>query len=185
MGNIRRLTTAVVVNHRKDVDKAGKPITKALPEAELKQIGDLVREAMGYSKERGDSVSLANAPFTEVEKTETGLPIWKDPENISYVKDLLRYVLIAAIIGFLYLKIIQPSLKTMFPPPAEAEPSTVDGVAGAVGGVHITGEGEEGEDALVHIDHYGAKIQKARDIAQNDPKAVANIIKEWITANAS
>lgn len=185
MGNIRRLTTAVVVNHRKDVDKAGKPITKALPEAELKQIGDLVREAMGYSKERGDSVSLANAPFTEVEKTETGLPIWKDPENISYAKDLLRYVLIAAIIGFLYLKIIQPSLKTMFPPPAEAEPSTVDGVAGAVGGVHITGEGEEGEDALVHIDHYGAKIQKARDIAQNDPKAVANIIKEWITANAS
>lgn len=185
MGSIRRLTAAVVVNHRKDVDKAGKPTTKALPEAEMKQIADLVREAMGYSKERGDSVSLANAPFTEVEKVDAGLPLWKDPENISYAKDLLRYLVIAAIIGFLYLKIIQPSLKTMFPPPPGTEPDTAEGVASAAGGVSITGEGEEGEDAQVQIDHYAAKIQKARDLAQADPKSVANIIKEWMGANAS
>ena len=183
MGSIRRLTAAVVVNHRKDVDKAGKPTTKALPEAEMKQIADLVREAMGYSKERGDSVSLANAPFTEVEKVDTGLPLWKDPENISYAKDLLRYLVIAAIIGFLYLKIIQPSIKTMFPPPPGAEPDTAEGVASAAGGVAITGEGEEGEDAQVQIDHYAIKVQKARDIAQADPKSVANIIKEWMGAN--
>jgi len=67
----------------------------------------------------------------------------------------------------------------MFPPPPEPE-STIEGVAGAAG--HVAIAGEEGEDH-VQIDHYAAKVQKARDIAQSDPKAVANIIKDWMGAN--
>jgi flagellar M-ring protein FliF len=30
----------------------------------MKQINELVREAMGFNKERGDTISVANAPFT-------------------------------------------------------------------------------------------------------------------------
>lgn len=181
MGNVRRLSAAVVVNHRKDVGKDGKPTTKALPENEMKQINDLVREAMGFSKDRGDTLSIANSPFTVSEKLEVELPLWKDPENISYAKEIFKYLLLAGIIAFLYLKVIQPSLKVMFPPPPEPEDgTTAEGVAGAAG--HIAIAGEEGEDH-VQIDHYAAKVQKARDIAQADPKAVANIIKDWMGAN--
>jgi hypothetical protein len=116
MGDIRRLSAAIVVNHRKDIDKNGQPVSKPIPETEMKQINELVREAMGYNKERGDTISVANAPFTAVDKSEAELPVWKDPENISYVKDLVKYLLIAGIVAFLYLKVIQPSMKTMFPP---------------------------------------------------------------------
>lgn len=179
MGNIRRLSAAVVINHRKDIGKDGKPITKALPDAELKQINDLVREAMGYSKERGDTLSIANSPFTVSEKSEAELPIWKDPENISYLKDIVKYLLLAGLVAFLYLKIIQPTLKTMFQTPAEREASA-EGVTGALG--HITVAGEAGEDR-VKIDHYAAKVQKARDLSQADPKAVANIMKDWMGVN--
>jgi flagellar M-ring protein FliF len=179
IGAIRRLSAAVVLNHRKEIGKDGKPTTKALPDAELKQINDLVREAMGYSKERGDTLSIANSPFTASEKAEAELPIWKDPENISFAKDIVKYLLLAGVIAFLYLKVIQPSLKVMFPPPPDAE-TTAEGVAGALG--HIAIAGEEGEDT-VQIDHYAAKVQKARDIAQADPKVVANIIKDWMGAN--
>ncbi len=183
MGSIRRLNAAVVINHRKEVDKTGKTVNKAIPEPEMKQINDLVREAMGFNKERGDSVSIANAPFTETEKSESGLPVWKDPETVSYAKDIVKYLIIAAIIAFLYLKIIQPSLKTMF---GADGLNTASGVAGAARHIQVSGDayGESGEDQ-VRIDHYGAKVQKARDIAQADPKAVANIIKDWIGANAS
>jgi len=186
MGSIRRLSAAVLVNHRKDVDKTGKQITKALPDAEMKQINELVREAMGFNKERGDSLSVANSPFTASDKTDAGIPVWKDPETISYAKDIFKYLLIAAIVAFLYLKIIQPSLKTMFPPhPEGASLDTVEGVAGTVGHVRISGEeGDEGDD-IVHIDHYAIKVQKVRDIAQADSKAVANIIRDWMGVNAS
>jgi flagellar M-ring protein FliF len=60
---------------------------------------------------------VANAPFTAIDKSESELPIWKDPENVSFLKDILKYLLIAGIVAFLYLKVIQPTLKTMFPPP--------------------------------------------------------------------
>ncbi len=95
------------------------------------------------------------------------------------------YLLIAAIVAFLYLKVIQPSLKTMFPPhPEQGEPDSVEDVAGTLGHVRISGEpGEEGED-VVRINHYAIKVQKARDIAQADSQAVANIIKDWMNANA-
>ena len=75
---------------------------------------------------------------------------------------------------------------TLFPPPKPEEPTTAEGVAGAAGHVAISGEpGKDGEGAEVHIDHYAVKVQKARDIAQADPKAVANIIKDWMGANAA
>nr|MBL8412052.1 flagellar M-ring protein FliF [Dechloromonas sp.] len=188
VGEVRRLSAAVVVNHRKDVGKDGKPITKPLADSEMKQINELVREAMGYNKERGDSLSVANAPFTPVDHSANEIPIWKDPENISYLKDILKYLLIAAIVAFIYLKIIQPSLKTMFPPPAKSEEAGgAEGAGGGIFGGEAGGadyeEGEEGATA-VHIDHYAVKVQKARDIAQTDPKAVANIIKDWMGANA-
>ena len=179
MGNIRRLSAAVVVNHRKELGKDGKPTAKALPDAEMKQINDLAREAMGFNKERGDTLSIANAPFTASEKAGGDLPIWKDPENISFAKDIFKYLLLAGIIAFLYLKIIQPSLKVMFPSEADRA-DTPEGVAGAAG--HVAIAGEDGED-IVKIDHYAAMVQKARDIAQSDPKAVANIIKDWMGAN--
>ena len=186
MGAIRRLTAAVVVNHRKEIDaKTGKEVNKALADNEMKQINDLVREAMGFSQDRGDSISVANAPFTMADKTDNALPLWKDPENIAYAKELLQYALIAMVIAFLYFKIIQPTLKTMFPPPeTEEDRLTAEGVAGAAGHVKVLGEDGEEED-IVQIDHYAAKVQKARDFAQADSKAVANIIKDWIGANAS
>ena len=94
------------------------------------------------------------------------------------------FLLLAGIVAFIYLKIIQPSLKTMFPPPEpEADAETPAGVAGAAG--HITVDGADGEpgEENVEIDQYAIKLQKARDIAQADPKAVANILKDWMNAN--
>ncbi|MDR0777724.1 MAG: flagellar M-ring protein FliF [Azonexus sp.] len=171
-GEIRRLSAAVVVNHRKEIGKDGKPVSRPLPEPEMKQINELIREAMGFSGERGDTLSVANAPFTETVKAEDSLPLWKDPENISYAKDIVKILLIAAIIALLYFKIVQPSLRTMFPPPPKEEEAT-DGLPGE--------EDEEGVE--VHLDNYTVKLQKARDIARSDPQAVANIIRDWMGSN--
>jgi flagellar M-ring protein FliF len=160
MGNIRRLSAAMVINHRQVTGKDGQPVSKPIPDAEMKQINELVREAMGFNKERGDTISVANAPFTAVDKSESEMPLWKDPENISYAKDIAKYLIIAAIIAFLYFKIIQPSLKTMFEPPAESEKESAEegGLFGGAGG--LPGGGEEEGATEVRIDHYAVKVQK-------------------------
>ena len=189
MGNIRRLSAAVVVNHRREIGKDGQPVNKPLPDTEMKQINELVREAMGFSRERGDTISVANAPFTAIDRDENGLPLWKDPDNIAYAKELFKYLMIAAIVAFLYFKIIQPLLKTMFPPPPKPEEhlSSEEGAGRMGGGGSGEPFGEAGEEGAteVRIDHYAVKVQKARDVAQADSKAVANIIKDWMGANGS
>lgn len=183
MGTVRRLSTAVVVNYRMGKDKTGKAVPQPLSENEVKQINDLVKEAMGYSASRGDTLSVGNAAFTpDVKEADTGLPIWKDPENISFAKEIFKYLLIAALIAYLLLGIIRPIIKTMFPPP-EPEETPEEAALRAAAQVQI---GEDGEEATqVEIDHFAIKVQKAKDIAQGDPKIVANIIKDWLGANGS
>jgi flagellar M-ring protein FliF len=47
----------------------------------------------------------------------------------------------------------------------------------------VTDEDFEAEEAA--LSSYAAKINKAREIADKDPKMVANMIKEWMGANAT
>ena len=173
VGTIKRLSAAVVLNHRKDA----KGLAKPLSEAELKQIGDLVREAMGFSKNRGDTVSVANAPFTPAEKNESSMPLWKDPEILSLLKELFKYATFAAIVAYLLFKIIIPLGKAMLEaPPRHSR-------RGVGSNINIVDE----EDRLVPTgaEALEKKLSGARDLAQQDPKIVANIIKDWTSSNAN
>ena len=173
VGTIKRLSAAVVINHRKDA----KGLSKPLSDAELKQINELVREALGFNKDRGDTVSVANAPFTTIDRNDLGIPLWKDPEILSLLKELFKYGAIAAIIAYLLLKIVIPLSKTMLEPPPKVAGQTIGG------NINIVDEGEgEPPSAAENLER---KLGQARDLAQQDPKVVANIIKDWTSSNAS
>jgi flagellar M-ring protein FliF len=175
VGTIKRLSAAVVINHRKDA----KGVSKPLSDIELKQINDLVKEAMGFNSDRGDTVSVANAPFTSVEQEETTIPLWKDPDTISLFKELFKYGLIAVVVAYLLFKIIIPLSKTMLEPP----PRPAGRTASLGGNVDIVDE--EGEQAPSAAETLERKLHQARDLAQQDPKVVANIIKDWTGSNAT
>ncbi|MBS1199059.1 MAG: Flagellar FliF M-ring protein [Proteobacteria bacterium] len=179
MGSVRRLSAAVVVNHRKET---GKTTTKPLADTEMKQINDLVRQAMGFSQERGDSLSVANAPFAAGEKPGSGFSAWKDPETlIHYGKDPLKYLLIAAIIAYLWFKVILPLFKSMFPPRTAAQIA-----AEAAQSARQSAMFDETDAAnQAELNNYSAKLDRARSVAQQDPKTVANVIKNWISPNAA
>jgi len=165
-GTVRRLSVAVVVNHRKDPTKP-KPIP--LTTAELTQITDLARQAMGFSKERGDTLNVANAPFTAAEKEVVAdAPIWANQELIATLKELARYLLIAGAAFWLWTRLLKPVFeKLMEPaPPRMAQKKN---------------EFEVGADGMLHRHRgYDEKLADARETAKKDPKAVANMIKEWV-----
>ena len=180
IGTVKRLSAAVVINHRKDAKGAAKPLS----DAELKQINDLVKEAMGFSKDRGDSVSVANAPFTAIDKSELEVPLWKDPENVALFKDLLKYAAIAAIIAYLVFKIIVPLTKAMLPPPP-VEPSPLGGELDVVAGEEGEGEDVDEGQPPTAAEELARKLEAARELAQRDPQAVANSIQDWMNPNGS
>src|SRR5690606_30966859 len=55
LGTLRRLSVAVVVNYRNNDGEL-----EPLPAAELDKLNELVKQAMGYSAERGDTLSVIN-----------------------------------------------------------------------------------------------------------------------------
>ena len=164
-----------MVNHRKG---SGKATSKPLSDVELKQINDLVKEAMGFSKDRGDTISVANAPFTVIDKNDSGIPLWKDPEVLSIGKDLIKYGAIAAIIAYLLLGVARPLLKSTL----ESLPKAPSKSLGRELNIVADEEEELGPSPAASLEK---KIEQAREIAQQDPKIVANIIKDWTNANAS
>ncbi|MEG2212319.1 MAG: protein translocase subunit SecF, partial [Clostridiales bacterium] len=132
MAGLKRMTVGVVVNYRRTIDKNGKVVVKALSVDEMAKINSLVKEAMGYNQDRGDSVSVANAPFDGVDKEpEPPLEWWRDPANLPLAKEIGKYLLLFAVLAFLYFRILLPLMRpaikkfdeaTAVPP--EPEPET-------------------------------------------------------------
>jgi flagellar M-ring protein FliF len=179
MGGVKRLSVAVVVNYRKEVAKDGKVSMKPLSDAEKTQITDLVKEAMGFNKERGDTLNVVNSPFAGAEKEEIPeMPLWKRPEVLTMALGAGKYLLGAAILAYLFFAVLRPLIRKVAetfnpPPPPEEEPD---------------------EDAVVHIEHepqpmgpkvrtYQDNLDAAKELARNDPKMVANVVKAWVGTN--
>lgn len=188
VGTIKRLSAAVVVNNRKD--SAAKTGIRPLTEQEVKQITDLVRDAMGFSQDRGDTISVVNTAFSEVEKDLTPIPFWKDPEIMPSGKEIAVYTIATLLLLYILIGIIRPLIKTMLPPP----------VAPTVAREYAEGEGEgEGgeTDMAETIDGMGGfytppavltlekMLEEAREFTLKDPRVAANIIKEWMGTNAN
>lgn len=190
MGGIKRLSVGVVVNHKRETGKDGKITLRPLTEAELTQITNLVREAMGYSKERGDTLNVVNTPFAGMEKEVIPeVPLWKQPEMIDLAIALARYLVGFLIIAWLFFKFIKPVLNTLSntispPPPQPENKKNADGE-----------EMDDDEDAaIVHIGNetepmgnkprtYQENLEAAKELARTDPKMVANIVKQWVGTN--
>ncbi len=173
MGGLKRLSVGVVVNYKREVDaKTGKVSFKPLTDAEKNQITDLVKEAMGYNKDRGDTLNVVNSPFAgmEPEKIEP-TPIWKQPETLQTAKDVGKYLLGVAVLLYLFFAVLKPMITrigaSMKPPPAVAY------------------EPEENDDDQVMVQprSYENNLNRAKQLARDDPKLVANVVKNWVGTN--
>ena len=112
-----------------------------------------------------------SAPFTESDKADVSPPLWKDPENIAYLRELLKYLIIAGIIFALYAKVIKPSLDTMFPPPPEPEEATLpEEIAARMPGVHTIFLTDR-----VQVDRVRDLVVAGNDAQMADPAFMAEL----------
>jgi flagellar M-ring protein FliF len=187
MGGIKRLTVGVVVNYRRSTDpKTGKLLIKPLTPAEVTQINELVKQAMGYNQARGDTLNVANAPFDGIDKpAEQALDWWKDPNNLPLAKDVAKYLFIALVLAFLWYRILRPLMKPVMkqfdkavemPPEPEPEEPEPEPEPDHEEIARVVREAEEQKQVIV----YKSNLEMAKTLAQNDPRIVANVIKEWL-----
>jgi flagellar M-ring protein FliF len=177
-GNVKRLNAAVVVNHRVTTAANGKTSSTALTSDEVEKLTSLVQEAIGFSKERGDSVKLINTPFKAdaIPKAQE-LPLWKQDWLIDLVRSAgtpAALVLVALIILFGFVK---PALKAAAPatPPQGGKLNVVADDAVALPGA---------TPPLLEAPRVDAHLATARSVAKENPAAVANIVRGWVNGES-
>ncbi|MFP3275844.1 MAG: flagellar basal-body MS-ring/collar protein FliF, partial [Paraburkholderia sp.] len=192
MGNIKRLSVAVVVNYLRVVDAKGHATMQPLTADKLAQVNQLVKDAMGFDAQRGDSVNVVNSAFTADVDPNADLPWWRTPEMIALAKQIATYLGIGAVALFLYFVMVKPALRRAFPPPAPAvaaslpspdEPILLDGLpASASSGAAGEDDGESDLMSLESDKHkFERNLEYARNIARQDPKIVATVVKSWVS----
>lgn len=175
VGSIKRLSVAVVINNRKaEGGKKAKPLSAA----ELTQLQNLVKEAMGYNQARGDTLNVVNAAFTpDEEEVIPSPPLWKDPGNISLAKEVAKNLLIAALLFYLVFGVIRPIMRDLVQPVhAESDEEGAEGEEGEEG-VLISPEAAGRALAAASFDE---NLKAAKELAKQDPRVVASVVKDWV-----
>lgn len=172
-GGLKRLSVAVVVNYRKTVGKDGKVTMKPLSPAEITQITNLVKEAMGYNQERGDTLNVVNSSFaSQPPEIIPDVPLWKQPQTIDMALQAGKYMLMAVALLLLYLRMLKPMLKKIAEAPALPAPGH---------DAHLHHGGGSGDMmALPGQRNYQENLARAQKLASEDPRVVANIVKTWV-----
>lgn len=171
-GTVKRLSVAVVVDNMQEVVE-GESSTRPMTQEELDRITSLVREAVGYRAERGDSVNVINAPFQQMLEPEP-LPepgLMEQPWIWDVVKQLAAIVAIVLLI-FTVIKPVLTSLAKQGKRPAAAAgelPAGNDQLALAGGAPALPG-GRSYEDELTD----------AKAVVTQDPRRVAEVVKGWV-----
>ena len=192
-GEIRRLTVAVVVDHQKVLQPDGSYASQPFSEEDLTRFNSLVKEAVGFDTSRGDRVTVTNAAFRpEIEEPEA--QPWEQP----WFWSLAKQVGAGIVILLLVFGVLRPMIKGLIGRDeaeraatsaaasasvavGEGKEATFVGASGGGegGGTALTDEGDE----LLLLDapqSYEKRLEFAQRAIDQDPKRVAQVLKNWM-----
>ncbi len=185
-GTLRRLSVAVVVDDQYVRNASGELKAQPRTEEEISQISNLVREAIGFNAQRGDSVKVINSRFRLPEEPAP-LPepgFWEQ----SWFWDLVRQAGGVLLVLLLVFGVLRPAMKrlTAMPVRTNNEQPGSDGAQMTPGGRlrndangNLAREGD-GKVQLSGPEKYENVLDAAREMVSEDPKRVAQLVKQWV-----
>ncbi|MFO8044918.1 MAG: flagellar basal-body MS-ring/collar protein FliF [Halomonas sp.] len=192
LGQVERLTAAVVVNYRDDVDEEGEPVRVPLTDVEMAQIERLVRQSMGFSIARGDQIEVVNSRFSVTTEEPHQLEWWQSPEIHALALTFGRYLLVALAALLLYLLILRPLINrhTQAPHANMARGTNLQVSVGDEEDPGDAGTATAANDADSTYEptrkrhrkssDYEQNLSDLRDMAKEDPRMVAMIVRSWM-----
>lgn len=165
-GELKRLSVAVVINHRY-IDKE----YTSLEAEELENIRALVMQAVGYSAERGDTISVVNSRFTDPQ--DTSIPFWKNSVYTETAVTLLKYLLFAILFFVFWRVVVNPIIQGLIQARSQAQIMREE--------VEEDLERQQAaKERAAEINRYEDNISTARSMAEKDPRAVAMVLRSWM-----
>lgn len=190
VGRLRHLSVAVVINQPDAPDTDGAPVQgkddpAGLSSDRMDQIRNLVRNAVGYSADRGDSIKVLQIPFDPDARTQTArAPAWWQNATLqSAAIQAGKYLLIALIAWLLWAHLVRPLLDRAGLSGARTAKAPA---AGATPPPREEAETEEVAQKLRAQRRQRSQeiLRNAQETARDDPRMVAMIVKNWMEEDA-
>lgn len=205
-GSIQRLSVAVVIDSKTQLKDDGSAEKIAYSDEELKRFESLIKEAIGYNENRGDSVSVINTDFVTVDQEMPEIPLWQSLLGEGWIIDLAKQIFGAIGLLIVYLVFGRPFLRSLNPNKVELEQDGVhqhidpetgelvdDKTTGEMSGSQKAGTQEGGEfiedpnsaAALIRRSDatHEQKVEMARTLVMDDPARVANVVRQWVSTD--
>ena len=132
----------------------------------IEKITELIKSSIGFSKKRGDRVTVINSPFIPQKIDEIPeSPIWEEPWFWEWVKRSG-----GIISGFVFLFILYRHM-TKEAKPKKSKQDTLSLKTDPNQPISVTPE---------MIKLKNEQISVLKEMASKDPNKVANIIKKWV-----
>jgi flagellar M-ring protein FliF len=191
VGRLQRLTVAVVIDDKYQVDPASGDVTKTRwTDNELERLSILVRDAVGYSALRGDSVNVLNSAFIVTEDDLAVIeetPIWKE----SWFQSIMKQVAGLLIIVILILGLLRPVLKSLTSAGTKAKEreASLEMQALEESGLNafdnlsdetVTLTGGDALSLPSPEESYEQSLNAIKGLIAEDPGRVAQVIKMWV-----
>jgi len=190
-GVVKRMSIAVVVDDVVGQDEEGNPIKKPLSTDELNDLNLLVKKAVGFDEQRGDSVHIVNASFqtSDLSDSDSEESFLERPWFWSMSKQLGGVLLVLVLI----FSVLRPVMRSLaekgedassaqqlleFDPEKQGLPSP-DGLAPDQ--ISLSANGESAIAPLIVPTDYGPQLDQAQAVVKGHPKVVANLVKQWLS----
>lgn len=200
-GVVKRLSVAVLVDGISTTDANGQTTYQPRSAEDLQRLTALVRTAVGFNQQRGDTIEVANLQFAP----PPALPEAPPAGMFGFVtRDFIRIGEVAAlaVIGILgILLVARPLVTNLFAPIAVAVPAGATGAAGAAAlpgrpgapalappsgdGASAGHGGESGENEMIDISQVDGRvkassIRKIGEIVDKHPEEAVSIVRNWM-----
>ena len=167
-GQIKRIVAAILVRDKLVLNELGENVLQKLSDEEKGNIEALVRDAIGFKQERGDSITISSGEF--IDEIELSTVPWYENSAIRELLGKLFTILILAIVTFGALK---PLLNRILVPVGGG--AIADGVTGAA----ALDEDEEEEDKIEvqegeSLEDIKAKLKPKKSAISPDMLDTAN-----------
>ena len=166
-GQIKRIVAAILVRDKLVVNELGENVLQKLSEEEKNNLESLVKDAIGFKQERGDSITISSGEF--IDDIELSVVPWYENSAIRELLGKLFTILILAIVTFGALR---PLLNRILVPAGGT------GSDGSIGAAAID-EDEEEEDKIEvqegeSLEDIKAKLKPKKSAISPDMLDTAN-----------